>query len=236
MFFSPRRFQHRCSQRGSSASTAIDNYKPSSEFREHCVGVRRRQKEIQGAASARRSRRVCAALSGSCVPLTYWSPVFSAGWVSTASDGWHAAFVCLTRCQHSTAQMVAPLNRFPLVRYSCRTKVVSVPTPNDAVRDNLVRKYLYCPHRSQDVSFIEWCRAFRTNQEIPTPYRGQLRGGTACAFQVTTWHKDSFFGQWLVFNKPASVDTFRSDWYHDASRRVPSYLFWLSVCFLHRPD
>ena len=42
--------------------------------------------------------------------------------------------------------------------------------------------------------------------------------------------------QWIVLNIPASVGTFRSAWYHDASRRVPSYLYWFSVRLLHRPD
>ena len=115
-------------------------------------------------------------------------------WISGAASGWHAAFSWLTRCQHSAAQMVATLTRTPLVRYSCRTEVIQVSTPDDAASNDLIRKYLICRVRPEDMSFASWCREFRTNCEVPRPYQVRSRGGTACAFQVTSFYKDSYFG------------------------------------------
>ena len=129
-------------------------------------------------------------------------------WVSGSRSGWHAAFTWLTRCQHSTAQMVATLTRTPLVRYSCRTTVILVPTPDVAVTNDLVRKNLSCCLRSADISFASWCREYRTNIEAPRPHEVKVRGGTACAFQVTSFFKDSYFGQWLVMNVPANMTSF----------------------------
>ena len=145
-------------------------------------------------------------------------------WVSGSRSGWHAAFTWLTRCQHSTAQMVATLTRTPLVRYSCRTKVILVPTPNDAVTNDLVRKNLSCCLRSADI------REYRCNIEAPRPYEVKVRGGSACAFQVTSFYKDSYFGQWLVMNVPANMTSFRNLWFHGHAVRRSLVHNMLTYC------
>ena len=60
-------------------------------------------------------------------------------WVSGAPSRWDAAFSWLTKCQHSAAQMATTLTRTPMMRYSCRTKVVTVPTPDAALNNEMVR-------------------------------------------------------------------------------------------------
>ena len=155
-------------------------------------------------------------------------------WVSGAPSGWDAAFSWLTKCQHSAAQMATTLTRTPLMRYSCCTKVVTVHTPDAALNDEVARNYLQCAIREESMSFSTWCLRFRTSHTPATPYVVAARGGTACAFQITSFYKDAYFGQWIVFNDPARIDNHRAVLHHPLAGSVPDYLHWFATCLLLR--
>ena len=154
-------------------------------------------------------------------------------WLDTCASGLQAARLYLRTAQPSIMKQLGMLREATNVHFSCARKEVFLNPPCDLFRDELARKYMRCSIRGEQISYLQWLRAFNTSVDPPRKYT-RLRGGrVALAVHFASRASDSFYGQWLVAHVP-----FRQieDLQPPTMQRAPTSHRWFAACVLLRPD
>ena len=106
---------------------------------------------------------------------------------SLGKDPWRFAHAFLQQCRPGEAELQMLLQRLPLQRFNGRAKHLQAPTFATASDHGLLQKYLCCRDRCTTMCFKAWLRAYRTDLQVPRPYKA--RGLVAV-----------FLEQWLLLH------------------------------------
>lgn len=131
-------------------------------------------------------------------------------------SGFQAACTFLRSMHPLEPEMALQLTNMKIAWTCSRTKRVTPPTPDSASTHSSYQKYLKRRQDENQLSFLEWLRAYNDSPTKPTRYRS---GETLVGVKLLSMFNPLFFYQFLIMHHPHTCE---HDLYHPDEDSLPA--------------
>ncbi|KAJ7359029.1 hypothetical protein OS493_019936 [Desmophyllum pertusum] len=118
-------------------------------------------------------------------------------------SGFQAACTFLRSMHPLEPEMALQLTNMKIAWTCSRTKRVTPPTPDSASTHSSYQKYLKRRQDENQLSFLEWLRAYNDSPTKPTRYRS---GETLVGVKLLSMFNPLFFYQFLIMHHPHTCE------------------------------